>query len=264
MRKGGSIRTWYLSDEEAERLYREHPQVGRSPEVYCPTCNLDRTYFFGGEDRECDCAYQLQLCKHYFMAGVGMTYQRLDWIDFEGDVNLVDGVQAYLSQQGVLISRGVGLLLWGDLGVGKTLAATLLLKDLVKLGYSCYCTTFAAMVEMFTAGWRDPLEQRYFQSKVVGSEVLLLDDLGREMKRKNKLSESTFDDVLRRRVQDGRPTFITTNQNLIELRDGYGGAIMSLLSEQSIAYQVTGKDYRPEANERMLREITAGVRRPIF
>jgi len=259
-----NIATWYLTDDEAARLYREHPQLKASADKFCPTCNTTGKYTWKGEEHRCDCVMQLQLHKHYLAAGIGVAYQRLSWEDFEGDPDLKVDIEIYLSRYEHFIGKGVGLLLWGDYGTGKTFAATLLLKELVKLGYRCYSTTFASMVEMFTAGWKSVDDQRFFQQKIMYSDVLLLDELGRSMKTKTKLAESTFDDVLRSRTNSGRPTFVTTNQTTVELSEGYGGAIMSLLSERSIQFQVKGRDYRPEANERMMREVMGGESRPIF
>lgn len=254
----------YLSDDESDRLYRDHPQLRSSYEDYCPTCNKEGRYYWQDEWHVCDCEEQLQLHKHYLRAGIGVAYQRLSWDDYEGDPVLRQVIDRYLEGHENFVARGVGLILHGSFGTGKTFAATMLLKDLVKLGYDCYSTTFASMIEMFTAGWRSDADRRYFQEKVVLSDVLLLDDLGKELRRKNGLSESTFDDVLRRRVQDGRPTFLTTNMTRRELSEGYGGAILSLLREVSIAHEVSGVDYRTSANARMMQEIDRGEFRRIF
>ena len=156
------------------------------------------------------------------------------------------------------------MVLHGDFGSGKMLAMNLLIKSLIHQGYDCYATTFASMIELFTAGWRSPDEQRWFQRKVVQSDVLLLDDLGRELKRNSKLSESTFDDVLRSRVQTGKVTLITTNLTEDEMDEGYGSAVLSLLQESSVVREVEGGDFRPQANQRMREEIDAGEVRPIF
>lgn len=259
----GDIRYKFLSDEAAKRIYRDHPQMKASSDDYCPTCLKEGTYLWKGEKHECDCEMQLQLYKHYLAAGIGENYQRLSWADYEGDPKLKDALDLYLEQHERFASRGVGVLLYGGYGVGKTFGVTMLLKDLVKEGYRCYATTFAAMIEMFTAGWKNPEEQRFFQQNVVRSDILLLDDVGRELRNRSKLSESTFDDTLRQRVQNGRPTFITTNMSLGELQEGYGSAILSLLREVSMNYELKGTDFRPTANRRMMNEIMAGETRPI-
>lgn len=261
--KNNDIRYRFLSDEAASRLYREHPQMKASADAYCPTCHKAGKYVWEGKEYECDCLMQLQLYKHYLAAGIGENYQRLSWDDYEGDPKLKKALDRYLQEHERFATRGVGVLLYGSYGVGKTFASTLLLKDLVKLGYRCYSTTFAAMIEMFTAGWRNQEEQRFFQQNVVRSDILLLDDVGRELRTRNKLSESTFDDTLRQRVQNGRPTFITTNMSLGEMQEGYGSAILSLLREVSMNYELKGTDFRPTANKRMMEEIMSGETRPI-
>jgi DNA replication protein DnaC len=146
------------------------------------------------------------------------------------------------------------------------MVATLLLKNMVRLGYRCYSTTFSSMISMFTSGWKTVEDQRFFQKKVKQSQVLLLDDIGKEFRTKTNLAESTFDDVLRSRVQNGFPTFVTTNMNLQEIKHGYGSAALSLLREASITHEFDGslKDFRPQAFSRNMQEIHAGEIRPII
>lgn len=259
-----SIRNRFLSDEEAERLYRLYPSLGRSPSKYCPTCNKKGTYFWDGKEHECDCEYQLQLHKHYLAAGVGVTYQRLDWTDFEGSDEVIKGAFKYLGNHEEYARRGMGLYLTGQPGTGKTLVANLMIKEMIKHGYTCYATTFAQTVEAFTAGWRDKSEKDYFQRKFLRSEVLLLDDFGRELRgTKLALAESTFDAILRQRVQEGRVTFLTTNLDDVEVEDGYGAAILSLLREKSIQASLAGDDFRPKANRREMWEVDNKLTRPI-
>ena len=259
-----SIQNHYLADEDAQRLYEAHPKLRASYKDYCPTCGKTETYRWQGEEHECDCRGQLNLHKHYLAAGIGVAYQRLSWRDYVGDKSILPMLKKYLENAPQYVSRGTGIVLHGPYGSGKTLLMNLLVKDLIHMGYACYATTFASMIELFTAGWRSPDEQRWFQRKIVQSDVLLLDDLGRELKRNNKLSESTFDDVLRTRVQTGKVTLITTNLTPAEMKEGYGRAVLSLIRESSLVRQIEGKDFRPEANERMREEIAAGEVRPIF
>lgn len=254
----------YLSDEDAQRLYAANPKLRSSYRDYCPTCGTTGTFRWKGQEHECDCRAQLNLHKHYLSAGVGVAYQRLSWDDYVGDPKVREQCEKYVENASQYVSRGVGMMLYGSFGSGKTLATNLLIKNLIHLGYDCYATTFASMIELFTAGWRSPEEQRWFQRKVVQSDVLLLDDLGRELKRNTKLSESTFDDVLRTRVQTGKVTFVTTNLTPDEMDDGYGSAVLSLLQESSVVREIEGTDFRPQANQRMRQEIAAGEVRPIF
>jgi len=258
------IRTRYLPDGDSERLYRNHPQLGRSYATYCPTCDKTGSYRWKGVVHACDCEYQLQLHKWYLTSGIGVTYQRLDWDDYSGPTSVLDHVTKYLNRREQFLKRGMGLYLTGSYGTGKTMIANLVLKELVKDGLTCWATTFSQTVEMFTAGWGDREEQAYFQKKFINSQVLLLDDVGKEMTGTSlKLAETTFDAILRQRVQAGRATFITTNMTPADLETSYGAAALSLVREKSLELVFGGNDFRPAANTREVGEVLKSEDRPI-
>jgi DNA polymerase III delta prime subunit len=245
----------FLDDDEIEFLEQKHPLLERFTKQGCPTC----------ENGSCgDCKYQLQLYKHYIRAGIGLNYQRLDWEDFHGDEKAMSLAKIYLGQHKDFVKGGMGLLYHGTWGTGKTLLTSLIAKELVKLGYSVYFATFTQMVDEFTRGWGSNEEKARFESKVVKSDIFFLDDIGKEFRTKNNLSEATFDHVMRQRALDNRPTFITTNMGIDELMDGYGGAIFSLLKERVIEHNMDGIDYREYARNRTLDEIKSGQVRKIL
>jgi DNA replication protein DnaC len=200
---------------------------------------------------------------HYAHAGIGLTYQRMTWDDVKVPEVQLAPIRDYLANIDAYVARGVGLFLSGPVGSGKTLIGNLVLKELVKRGYDCYGTTFAATVEAFTSTWGDAEEKRHFANRFMRSKVLCLDDLGKEFRSANGLSKTTFDYILRTRVQEARPTILTTNLNAMEVRTGYGASVLSLLVEQSIEVPLTGEDYRPIAHNRTISEVKAGEMRPI-
>lgn len=259
---GESLRHKYLSEEDAERLYK-YTEIRPDPKSYCPTCFKEGVYTFEGEEYECDCQLQLQLLKHYTNAGIGLAYQRLDWDDFEGDPGALNMVEQFWKQRKLFFQKGLGLMFQGDYGTGKTMLQALLAKDLVKSGYSVYMTKATAMLDQFTSGWRSDEERVFFQKKVKGSQVLVLDDLGKEMRSTSNLAQSTFDDVLRSRVQEGKSTLVTTNLTSEEIDSGYGGAILSMLREISAFYRVEGADFREKSSKRTIQESLRGETRPI-
>ena len=259
-----SIRTDFLSEEEAARVYDRHPEMSSDPQEWCPTCGTTGTYRWQGKEHQCDCVLQLQLFKHYCASGIDLDYQRLGWDDLEVQTNgATDAFVEYTQNLDKYASQGFGVLLFGPPGTGKTLVATLILKELIKKGYTGYSSRFSRMVEDFTAGWHDNAEKKFFARKYVGSQVLLLDDLGRISRSSSKLAESTFDYILSSRVNDGRPTLLTTNLTTAELESGYGAAVLSRLVEQSIAVETVGVNFRTKAHNRKWAEIKAGEKRPI-
>ena len=259
------LRTRHLSDEDAERLYSAHPRLARSHLDGCPTCGGVGTYNWKGE-QTCDCEMQLQLHKHYLLANIGVLYQRLDWEDYDSTDNasVVSGTAEYLEAHQSMLRNGIGIIYQGPFGTGKSMLASLVAKESVKLGHVTFFTTFQGMVQMFTSGWTSTEDRRWFERRVVESDVLVLDDIGKEFRTKNNLAESLFDHVMRQRVFSGRVTIITTNDDEEELTKGYGAAVLSLLNERSMFMSLRGTDYRLTAKKRAVREALHGEQRPVF
>ena len=252
---------YLLGDKELERLLVKFPELRASPEDYCPTCQTKGTYRWQGEDHPCDCAAQLGLYKKYLSSGIGKPYQCLSWDDVDTELDpQLQPIYKFLSDPEKYLSRGVGVYLWGPPGTGKTMIATLILKDLIRKGYTGFSATMAAMVEYFTAGWGGNTDEKeWFTGKFLNSQILVLD----EVRRDNRLAESTFDHILRTRVHEGRPTIITTNLTPDELESGYGSSILSLIVQQSIAVNLNRQNYRGTAHDRVMEEIDKGEVRPI-
>jgi DNA replication protein DnaC len=257
-----NIKSDALSDADAIRLAERYPRLGVEvgPYDYCPTCNKTGSYRWRGKSHECDCFYQLQLHKHYLNAGIGVTYQWLDWDDWFGPYETLEKIQLYLTMP--FVERGMGLFLWGSQGTGKTMLATLVLKELIKRGIRCYAVTMDQMVDEYTRGWGSDEEKRWFDRKVRYAEVLLLDDIGKEGSR-GSLPERTFNNLLRDRVQGGRPTLITTNISPGELGAVYGSNSLRMLYESAMEIHFTGDDVSLTINKRNNDEMFAGEVRPI-
>lgn len=251
----------YLSNAELKRLQSAYPELRHAG---CPTCKDAGHFRWQGKDQECLCTEQKRLHVRYLHAGIGLTYQRLSWGDVGFDVAAACPKLAdYLDNFDYYLANGMGLFIPGPVGSGKTLLLMLILKELVKRDYDCYTTTFANTVESFTATWGDNEEKRWFAKKFMGSQVLGLDDLGKEFRSSNRLAPTTFDNILRTRVQNARPTILTTNMTAQEVGHGYGSAALSMLVERSLEMPLTGADFRPIAHGRSLAEIENKETRPI-
>lgn len=250
----------YLSDAELARLKIHHPELH---DQSCPTCKDTGTFRWKGKDHECQCSEQKRLRTRYLHAGIGLTYQRLSWSDVAFDLAKYPQLSKYMDDFDAYLSHGIGLFITGPVGTGKTLLLMLILKELVKRNYDCYSTTFANTVESFTATWGDNDEKRWFAKRFTSSQVLGLDDLGKEFRSSNRLAPTTFDNILRTRVQNSRPTLVDTNMTAAEVATGYGSAALSLLVEKSIEVPLTGADFRPKAHGRSLSEIENKEIRPI-
>jgi DNA replication protein DnaC len=259
------LSTRFLSDEEMEWVTAQDPTLPRRSEQGCPTCGGSRSFVWEDRQVPCDCDRQILLAKFYTLANIGPRFQRLRWDDYAGDPKAMEIVHRYLENHQDYVRSGFGIVFLGPLGTGKTMLVSLMGKELVKLGYRVFFCTFSEMIYMFTNTWsgRESDRER-FESHILGSDVLILDDVGREFRTSNNLPVSTFDHILRKRAVGMRPTILTSNQTTKELQIGYGAAIISLLIEQSVKWEMSGDDWRPQAHNRNHVEIKLHWQRAIF
>lgn len=268
-----------LTDQEAERLRSKYP--GLPTVENCITCRGRGSFRWWDAKRTatieygCVCTDQFILHRYFLHANIGLTYQRLGWFDVQAEAAAVEKVMDYLDHLDAYVDAGCGLILYGTKGAGKTLLSSLVLKAILAQGYDGYFTTFSEMLDTFTAGWHDRDDKTWFYKRVKNSRVLVLDDVGREFKQRRMVkgegmvdyttatAESSLDEVLRHRVANSRPTILTTNLDMEQLKAGYGGNVMSLLHERSTTYRFTGGDFRDQARMRLDDEIRAGLTRPV-
>jgi len=258
-----------ISTADAARLRAQDPLIWADPAKTCLTCRKRGTFdWFDGEQRvtyACDCTSQWVLHRWLLNAGLGTWYQRLSWRDVVAvsqDAQLQ--VMNYVDRHADNVAAGLGLVIWSeDLGTGKTLMAVLTAKALLREGEDVHFCQFTDMIDYFTAGWRDEAEKRWFNRRIRNAGVLVIDDLGREHKGRSEVVESMLDQVIRHRVAMARPTIITTNNTPDVMKQGYGSNVMSLLSERSQWVALTGIDFRSASKDRILRETSDGLTRPL-
>lgn len=268
-----------LIDPDLARLRRLHPDLTD----VCPTCRGRLSFRWWSPDEpgvavdwQCNCTAQRKMQRAFMHCGLGLAYQRLSWDDMtQVTPALMEVVDDYVTHVEGNVQAGQGMILWGPgMGTGKTGCTALLLKRLISMGYDGYFTGFAQMIDLHAAGWRDREDQDWFVRRVTNAGLLVIDDVGRERKQVRvedgkvaeygtALAEALFDNVIRTRVASARPTLITTNRSMEEIRHLYAGNVMSLLAEACWDHQVTGGDFRPSAKERRQTELRQGLSRPI-
>jgi len=264
-----------LTDPEVKRLRQSHPTLWANPHKTCLTCRHEtkdsgapRSFQarFDGQvvTYDCDCVAQWRLHRWMLNAGIGIRYQRLSWFDADAvNVAAANEVVSYLDNAPGLVNQGRGLTLWAqETGTGKTMLSALLLKGLLAEGYDGFFVQFNEMIDQFTAGWRSEEERGWFIKTIRNAGVLVVDDMGREHKGRAEVVEAMFDTVIRARVAASMPTLITTNYTPQEMLVGYGGNVLSLLSEVNSNVHVPGMDYRPKVALRADADAKAGLSQP--
>lgn len=266
-----------LTDEERERLHAERPTLPPSPHAgACVTCvgrgefrwyplAAGGTFDYTSDPvvYRCSCVDQWILHRYLLNAGIGTYYGRLYWADLAGiERSAYEFVASYLEDVSSFLQAGLGLLLHGKRGTGKTLIVTLLLKSLLAQGVDAYFTTFGDAIERFASGWRSDEDKRWFHARIKNAQVLAIDDPGKEMSGRAQVPQAVLDEVIRHRVASQMPTLVMTNLSLDDFGSRYGEYVLSLLQESCWTHEFTGKDWRPQARDRKARE--AHLKRPVW
>lgn len=227
--------------------------------------------------------------KRYWVARNGNIPERFwgrDFADIKRDTgqdipDIKDWVSDLLAGKiiknpGGLGETGVGILLEGDPGRGKTTTAVTTIMEIVRqlpdlpadiarvfhyaptdCGFNTrgvYYLTMPDFINQKKAVWdADPDEKRELQRELDGFygrakedwlnvRVLILDDLGKEYG--SEFNKVTFDDILRARYDKGLPTIITTNKPLAQWKKDYSEAMHSFAREAFRRVTLEGKDQR--------------------
>ena len=109
--------------------------------------------------------------------------------------------------------KGMGMLLWGDVGTGKSYMAACIANALLEQEKRVLMTNFTSISNGVFAA----IDKNAYIEAVCGYDLLVLDDLGSE-RNSGFVVENVFS-VLDRRVCSGKPMIITTNLTVKEMRE---------------------------------------------
>jgi len=149
---------------------------------------------------------------------------------------------------------GKGLLLWGNVGTGKTYAACEVANALIDKGYPVLVTSFSRITNTIQ-GMYDG-KQEYIDS-LNRCPLLVIDDLGAE--RKSEFMQEKIFNIIDGRYRAGLPMIITTNLTIDEIKkpDSVGNSrIYDRILERCFPVEVNGHSRRRKA----VREEYAGMK----
>lgn len=261
-----------LHSEESERLESMYPGLPKSLD-HCPTCYGKKTFRwyadYGNDNTiveyDCPCADQFILFKYFLNAGIGKQGQVSMMADAIGVKRTsLELINDYVENAHYYLNRGMGLLLHGEVGTGKTFLSTLLMKQLLALsGVDGYFTNFNQMLDNFASGWTNDKNRLWFDKRVKNAALLVVDDIGKEHIGRNAMATSMVDTIFRTRTQNLLPTIVTTNLSLNDFKTSYSSGVMDLLTETSITHEFAGISWRKNQGERNREEARLKLTRPI-
>lgn len=146
------------------------------------------------------------------------------------------------------------LLLSGPPGLGKTFLSACIARTVSESGFSVVYDTAVNVFEQFdTRRFRrdssDGLDARDETRRYLGCDLLILDDLGREMT--TRLTQASLYELVNARLVADKQTVISTNLSLDELESRYDPPTVSRLKGEYEFLEFFGEDIRSLRKNRL-------------
>ena len=133
--------------------------------------------------------------------------------NYNGKNPNISRAKCYVDRWQEMLSDNIGLLLWGDVGTGKSYFAACIANALVEQAVSVKMTNFVAVLnELF-----DYKDKNEYISRLNECNLLIIDDLGIE--RNTEYALEQVYNIIGARYKIGKPLIITTNMSLTELKN---------------------------------------------
>lgn len=148
------------------------------------------------------------------------------------------------------------LLLYGDVGVGKTFLSNCIARDLIDGGYSVIYYSAPAFFNILAQSTFDKndISSKKMQECIYDCDLLIIDDLGTELT--NTFISSQFFSCINERLLEKKSTVISTNLSLETLADLYTERSFSRITSNYILLRLTGDDIRLKKKLQKNREDT--------
>lgn len=169
-----------------------------------------------------------EIVAYYESRFIPRKYWNLSFKDFENDAldnnyaDIIHQLKNYSDKK--MFLYGYGVLLYGSYRTGKTALSVATLKYIFKIYKKLF---YFIPAYLFYEIFFDDKETYYL---LRDQEFIILDDFGREYKKK-EFSSETVENFLRYRINKDKGTLITSNLNLGQLSEIYGDAFYCLIEE---------------------------------
>ena len=151
----------------------------------------------------------------------------------------------YVDNWEQMYAKGMGVLLWGDVGTGKSFAAGCIANALLDRGVSVLMTNFTRILNaLANLQWGG---RNAYIGGLNQHSLLIIDDLGIE-RGTEYILEQVYS-VIDGRYRSGKPLIITTNLSLKEMQEPCDVAharIYDRVLERCVPIRVVGKNIREQ------------------
>ncbi len=261
--EAGEIVDAFISSMNDQREVREDEYLGENGLIYCSKCHTPVQCRVNLNGREaivgcvCKCRQEelerekkrleeedrlrrVQRLKANGIQEKHLLEWRFEIADNSRDIQMG---KRYVENWTKVRADNLGLLLWGEVGSGKSFLAACIANALLEQGVPVLMTNFSKILNQMGAMYS---EERYqYIASFANFPLLIIDDLGIERSTEYALEQVYA--VIDERYKSGLPLIITTNLTIAELRnpaDVPHARIYSRILEMCTPVNISGGDRR--------------------
>lgn len=228
-------------NEVLHTLFERKPEpkdyIAENGLLYCGKCHTPKQRFMEKETLEkcrainpnfpaivscdCECMQEFQIrfdCEKSIAEAEGrrrncfppesnFTKCRFDSDKGWSDREAMQKAHKYADKFSELFPKGIGLLVHGDVGRGKSFLVACIANEIMEAGFTCRMTNFTRIAD---GSFNRSDKEAYFDEFSI-PDLLILDDFGAE--RQTEFVQEVVYKVLEYRVNSGKPMILTTNLN---------------------------------------------------
>ena len=176
---------------------------------------------------------------------MGFPESQMQYWTFENDdqsrPKLTEMAKRYVNNFDKFYREGKGLLLYGDVGTGKTYIACMIANALIDKGYPVLVTNFARILNTL----QGTFDRQEYLDSLNQFKLLVIDDLGVE--RDTGFAKEQVFNIIDSRYRAGKPMIITTNlsmQKLATESDLSDKRVYDRIIERCFPVEVSGESRR--------------------
>lgn len=159
--------------------------------------------------------------------------------------------KCYVDRWDKMCSENIGLLLWGEVGTGKSYFAACIANALVEQCVSVKMANFAAILnDLFSCD-----DKNEYINRLNESSLLIIDDLGIE--RDTEYALEQVYNIIDARYKSNKPLIVTTNLSLTELKHPVDTAhkrIYDRVLEMCVPIRFNGENMRTAKAKSKLKQ----------
>ena len=224
------------------------------PMIIRTACKCDRDRAEQEKQRE-KLLKQDRLRQNCFISQNQIAYT-FENADKDTDKDIIKKAKNYVKHFEKMRKDNVGLLLYGNVGSGKTYIACSIANAIItEYSYTVKMRNFAQILNDLQKGGFN-LDRNEYIEQITSPTLLILDDFGIE--RNTEYALEQIYNVINARYLKARPTIITTNLNFKDIEkereDIMLGRIYSRIIEMCLPLRVTGLDRRKIQSKEKLKK----------